>query len=108
MSILKQAKTWAAQTAARKYLNRYYSDVGVMTKLEIDPEQKTILVEAQLNGESQPVSIRVNRYRVIQTGGKAYLEVADALISRDWMNALFQRTVKGRRFEVPELVRLVL
>lgn len=79
-----------------------------MTQLQIDSTNKTASVELDLKGEIQPLRVKINRYELTTMGEKTYIEIKEFETSREWINVLAQQFVKGKKFEVPELVKAVL
>ncbi len=108
MSFLRTLKSQAVQAAARHYLNRQLEDYGVMTKLEIDSHNRTIHAELELKGEPQPIIVEVSGYELMESSGKTCLKFSAVKISREWMQVAFQQWAKGREFEVPAILRVLL
>jgi hypothetical protein len=79
-----------------------------MTKLEIDSKSKTIHVQLKLKGESEPITITVGRYEVVDENGTTFLEVKEIAASREWMDVVLRDYVPGRKFEVPHALTLLL
>jgi hypothetical protein len=82
---------------------------GVMTKLEIDKENKTICADLDLKGEKECVRITLSNYRLIQEEGKnPVLELGTIEVSREWLDALLKTLVKTsvipERMEVKNLL----
>ncbi len=79
-----------------------------MTKLEINKENKTIHAELELKGETQPITVDVNGYEVVEAGGKTRMLLREVKISREWMNAVFQKFPGAKNFEIPDVLGLLL
>ena len=102
-------KDAALRSLARQYINSRISDqYGVVTKLEIDREKKTIHAELDLKGENQPIIVDVTAYELIVAPDKTLIRLASVKISRDWLNALYQQFGRDKTFEVPDLVKALL
>src|SRR6266542_1701739 len=106
---LRTMKEGAIRSVARQYINsKLIADYGVMTKLEIDRTNKTIHAELELKGEAQPISVDVNGYELIAVPGRLLLKLSHVKISREWVNAVFQRFARDKTLEVPDVVRALL
>jgi hypothetical protein len=102
-------KDAALRSLARQYINSKISDeYGIVTKLEIDRTKKTIQAELDLKGENQPIVVDVRAYELIAAPDKTLIRLADVKISKEWVNALYQRFGRDRTFEVPDVVKALL
>lgn len=101
-------KQQAVQYAAKKYINDRYADLGSISKLEINPNSRTILAELNLNGEPEAILLEVLRYQLVESAGQHFLRLEEVRISRPWMDAAFQKFLKDRTIAVPDFIRSVL
>ncbi len=97
-----------AAWSAREYFNHRYKSLGTMTTLEIDSKNKKASLELELKGETQPLRVTIGHYEVTAAEGKTFIEIKEFNTSREWINVLARDFLKGKKFEVPELVRSVL
>jgi hypothetical protein len=103
------AKDWLIQKAAVAMLNQsIFRPYGTVKELKIDTTRRTLEVEAELKGESQPVRIQVQQYDIIEDGGTAFVVLKGITTSREWLTTLAQNHGEGRRIEIPETVRAYL
>ena len=93
---------------AREYFNHRLNSFGTMTTLHIDSVKRRAAVDLELKGETQPLHITIDRYEVTKASGKTFIEIQEITTSREWLTLLAQQMVKGKKFEVPELVASVL
>ena len=91
----------AFEAAAKLYLNQKIGDFGHVTRLELDRKEGRMFIEAQLKGESSPVSIEVGSYEVQHRDGTDYLTVRRVSASREWIGIALQQYVVGREFKLP-------
>ena len=98
----------AREWAARQYFNHQYSNFGVMTTLQIDSANKKATLDLELKGETQPLRVTINRYELTTQEDKTFLEIKELTTSREWINILAGEFLKGKKFEVPEVVKVVL
>ena len=98
----------AVQWGAREFFNHRYNLLGTMTTLQIDSTNKKASFDLELKGETQPVRITINQYKLTSEGGKTLIEVTDIDTSREWLTVLARQFMNGKKFEVPEVVRAVL
>ena len=105
-----------AAAAARQTLNStFLKPYGSLTALEIDSQKKSLFLTLELNGESQPVEIRVPHYELIERDGKTYLDLGEIITSRDWLNALLrdhlnEKVIKPQlqKNPLPSMARMLL
>jgi hypothetical protein len=87
--------------APRKLLNQYIRDYGEITDLTIDAPRKRITARLLLHGEREPLDVTVEEYDLIRTGESASFVVRAADSDRAWLNAVLNRFIVGRAWEVP-------
>ena len=97
-SAAKDAMTGAA---ARKFVNDRIERYGSVTNLRIDSKAKSLEVTCNLDGETSPVTVRIDRYEVEESGGKKFILARKCSCSRPWLGRALEDFVVGRRFEVP-------
>jgi hypothetical protein len=103
------AKDRLIQKAAVAMLNQsVFRPYGTVKELKIDTTRRTLDVEAELKGETQPVRIQVQQYDIVEENGAAFVVLKGITTSRDWLTTLAQNYGEGRRFEIPESVRAYL
>ncbi|CAM2966480.1 hypothetical protein [Rariglobus hedericola] len=95
------AKDAISSQAARSYVNGLIKRYGEVQELKIDSKAKTVHVLCSLIGEREPVTVRVDNYRVVNEGGKSYVEVKACSCSRPWIQNLIEDHGCGRRVEIP-------
>jgi hypothetical protein len=105
---LDSMKDKAMETSARALVNRKIEKFGSVTRLEIDSTTKTIYLEAQLKGESMPVSVKLLSYEITEQDGQVYISAPRIEASREWLQAALHEYVAGRRFPLPQAARLAL
>ncbi len=105
---LGAARDKAVEVAARAFINRKIEQFGNVTRLEIDPKQKTVFLEAALNGETSPVTIRILRYELTEKDGESYVTVQQVDTSREWLTAATNQYAIGRPFKIPSAVKSAL
>jgi hypothetical protein len=105
-----------ATVAARNTLNsRYLQPYGMLTKLDIDSHNKSLLLVLDLKGESQPLEIQVKHYQLIDRNGDTFFEPGEIETSREWVNTLLREHLlekvirpKLRETPLPSMVKLLL
>jgi hypothetical protein len=93
---------------ARQYFNGRYYSLGHMTTLQIDSTNKKASLALELRGETEPLHVTIDRYELTTAGGQTFIEIKKFSTSREWINVVAAAFLKGRKFEVPELVKAVL
>jgi hypothetical protein len=92
----------------REYFNHRWHSFGTMTSLQIDPTSRRATFDLELKGETQPLRVTIGRYELTDENGKTFLEIHEVATSREWMTLLAQQLVKGKKFEVPEMIKSLL
>jgi hypothetical protein len=95
------AKDMMTSKAARAYANNFIAAYGAIDDLTIDSTRNRVEVTLRLNGEVSPIGITIEKYRLDQENGKAFLEVLDSSCTRPWLQAVMRDHLHGRRFAVP-------
>jgi len=94
----------AAKSMLASRLDRY----GKLTDLRIRSREKTITAEILLEGEEQPLTIHVERYRITGKSGENELVVESVTASRAWLQNLLQDLLVDKAVPVPSIVLLAL
>jgi hypothetical protein len=97
-SAAKDAMTGAA---ARKFVNDRIARYGSVTNLRLDSKTRSIEVTCDLQGEVSPVTVRIGRYEIEESGGKKFFRAMNFSCSRPWLERALEDFVVGRRFELP-------
>jgi hypothetical protein len=95
------AKDLLTSKAARTYVNNLISRYGRVEELSIDSRNRKLLVVAQLDGESDSVTLNIDSYQIHSEGTKRFVEVESCRCSRRWLQTLMNDKFVGRRFELP-------
>lgn len=95
------AKDALSSQAARSYVNGLIKRYGEVKELKIDSKAKTVDVTCALLGEREPVTVRVENYRITNAGGKSFIEITRCTCSREWLQNLVTDQGCGKRLELP-------
>lgn len=85
----------------RRAINQYIRDYGEITELAIDTDRKRISAQLLLHGERVPLQVCVEAYEVVKTGSSVSLLVKAASSDRAWLDAVLNRFLVGRPWEIP-------
>lgn len=99
-----RALSRAIEALGRRHLARY----GELSRVRLDSGGRTVVLEVLLRGETEPVCVSINRYEVLSEEQRDFVVVRDISVSREWMKALAEDVLKGRRFEIPHALAKVL
>lgn len=102
MGIVQQGKDHMLGLFLRQRIAEAIGEAGEIEAFSIDTATKCILLSVRLDGEAEPVSIKVQRYRVEQSGGHVHFLVQEIMVSRRWLDVLCQRFVARKRFRLPD------
>lgn len=110
VDIFKKGKDLLIEQAFLNWFNTVKQHIGHMTHIKINSENKSIELELELKGETAPLRVHVQNYRIFTTDGETFIELTEVTTSREWINALLadypQR--ERRRFKVPAAVKMLL
>lgn len=81
-------------------------EFGEITNININSVKKNINIRLMLNGESIPVDISINSYKIIQLDGTNYITFSSVSTSKPWINALICKFVPAEK-RIPLNSRLV-
>jgi hypothetical protein len=95
------AKDAMTSKAAQAFVNQKIARYGQVQMLKLDSRGKTVEVVCQLIGESEPVTIRVNRYELKEVGGQKVIQLGDCTCNRPWLQNLLNDFGQGREVPVP-------
>lgn len=95
------AKDALSSQAARQYVNGLIKRYGEVVELKIDSRAKSVDIVCALVGEREPVSVRVDSYRLENDGARRFVRLERCSCSRPWLQNLLEDHAHGRRFELP-------
>lgn len=95
-------------TAAKSLLASRLHRYGKLTDLRIRSREKTIFAELVLEGEEIPVTLQIERYRIIGADGGHALVVESVTASRAWLRNLLQDLLIDKPLPVPSILLLAL
>lgn len=81
--------------AARKFLNKYFEDLGEVSDIDIDPKADLLTLQARLKGELQPIWLEA-RYRLEDDT----LIMESFRCEREWIEVTLNRYLAGHRFNI--------
>ena len=92
----------------KKMIEKYIAKYGVVNQLHFDSKQKTLSATLSLRGEPRELTVNILRYAVRRDGGKAFVQVDEITVDREWMEALADDLLVGREFEIPSWVAALI
>ncbi|MFA6287944.1 MAG: hypothetical protein WC661_11225 [Opitutaceae bacterium] len=95
------AKDALSSHAARNYVNGLIKRYGEVSELKIDSRNKSVDIVCALTGENEPVTVRIDSYRIDSEGPKRFVEITAFTCSRPWLHNLLEDHARGRRLELP-------
>jgi hypothetical protein len=102
------AKDALASRAAQAWANTLIARYGKVQDLKIDSRRKTVEVSCLLDGESTPITIRIENYIVETEGGKKFICARDFSCSRPWLQNFLADFGPRQRIELPPWAAAVL
>ena len=83
-------------------LNSRIEKYGRILDLRLDSRNKRLELELLLNGETDPLQVRVENYEVREEAGRWYLLAKELKSSREWIDTLAREYLSQRPLEIPE------
>ena len=106
------AKDKGLSVAVQTAINYKIKEFGEMIKFNLDSKTKTIELEIMLDGEKEPLNVKVNSYKLTQEDDKYYLVANDIVTSRAWINTVASQYLSGQKFQIPaeyaQMLKLVV
>ena len=95
------AKDALASQAARVWANSLITRYGKVQELRIDSRGKTLAVTCLLDGETSPITIRVENYIVESERDRQFIRATGFSCSRPWLQNLLTDHGPKQRLELP-------
>ena len=95
------AKDALASRAAQVWANNLIARYGKVQDLKIDSRRKTVEVSCLLDGESSPITIRVENYVVETERDKKFIRATGFSCTRPWLQNFLMDFGHRQRIELP-------
>jgi hypothetical protein len=102
------AKDALASQAAQVLVNNLIARYGQVQALKIDSLRKTVEISCLLDGETSPITIRVENYVVETDQGKKFIRATHFSCTRPWLQNLLADFGPRQRFELPAVAAALL
>jgi len=102
------AKDALASRAAQSWANNLIARYGRVDHLKIDSRRKTLEATCQLEGEINPITIRVDEYVVETEGEKKFIRATRFTCNRPWLQNVLTDYGSQHRLELPPLAAAAL
>jgi hypothetical protein len=99
--LFTKIKDKTLSTAAKVAMNTQLKEYGKMLKLNLDSKEKSIELEVMLDGEKEPLTVKVDNYALEEDQGKYFLKIYGVQTSRAWINTIASSYLEGKSFEIP-------
>lgn len=96
------AKDSVVSFLVEKVINVKMQDIGKVMDFNIDSKNKTIKLEFELKGESEPIMIDVTKYNIIYKNEKSLISIKGVKTSREWLNVIAKKFLEEKPIEIPE------
>jgi len=100
-NIIISGKDAALSHASKPLINQYIKEYGRMLKFNLDSTKKTIELSVLLEGEQEPIDIRIDRYALHEEQGRHFITLEGIHTSRAWIDTVAAEMLNGKTFEVP-------
>jgi len=99
---VKIGKDAALSQGVKMAVNTQIREYGKMLKFNLDSLNKSIEMEVMLDGEKEPLNVKINKYEIIEEGGGHRMKIEGIETSRAWINTVAATYLDGKSFEIPE------
>ena len=106
--MLTAAKDAVASRAAQVWANTLIARYGKVQDLRIDSRQKTLEVSCLLEGETSPITVRIENYVVETEGEKKFLRATAFSCTRPWLQKVLPDHGPRQRLELPPWAAAIL
>ena len=100
--MFKAIKDTAVSKGLQLTANSLIKEYGKVLKLNVNSKDKSIDLEVMLDGEVEPISIKVGKYDIIEENGKKFIEIDNITTSRSWLNKVAINFINGKKLELPQ------
>jgi hypothetical protein len=100
-TMFNAAKDALASQAAKAWANNLISRYGKVEDLKIDSRRKSVEVCCALDGESSPITIKIENYQVESEGDKKFVRATQFSCSRPWLQNVLADHGHKQRIELP-------
>ncbi|MGB1561976.1 MAG: hypothetical protein ACPHN2_10795 [Sinimarinibacterium flocculans] len=104
----KAMKDGALGVAIKTWANDRYGDYGEIREVNVDTRAARIVAKVMMRGEREVIAVTIDRYELVEDGGKTFLKINKLTTTREWITRLLNRLLDGRRFELPASVGRIL
>ena len=106
--MLTAAKDAVASRAAQAWANSLIARYGKVQDVRIDSRQKTLEASCLLEGETSPITVRIESYVVETEGKKKFLRATAFTCSRPWLQKVLADHGPRQRLELPPWAAAIL
>ncbi len=106
--MLNAAKDAVASRAAQAWANTLIARYGKVQDLRIDSRQKTLEVSCLLEGETSPITVRIENYVLETEGEKKFLRATAFSCTRPWLHKVLADHGPRQRLELPPWAAAIL
>lgn len=99
--VFSAAKDAVTSKAAQTFLNQRIARYGEVRTLRLDSKNKSAEVVCQLQGEPEPISIRVESYELRQRDGAVFVQLGRCTCNRVWLENLLNDFGRNREIPLP-------
>ncbi len=95
------AKDALTSRSAQAWANNLIAPYGKVQDLKIDSRAKTLEVTCLLDGESTPITVRIEDYEVATAGDKKFIRATRFSCTRPWLERVLRDHGHRQRVELP-------
>lgn len=99
--MLSKIKDKTISKAIQVVIDSQIKKFGKMLKFNLDSKNKKIELEVMLDGEKEPLNVKINNYEIKEAEGKYHLIAKDITTSKKWINVIISEYLNEKKLEIP-------
>lgn len=104
----KRGKDLALSSTVQKIVEKHVSPFGKLLSFKLDMSAGSMEALVLLKGETDPVSVSIRKFEIIQKDDGSYVIIRDMEASREWIAAASREYILDRRIRIPEAAAKML
>ncbi len=105
---MRRIKERALAKGLALFIEYKFKGVAKMVECHLDSQSKSLRVKLLLQGEKEPLEVKIGRFHIYEERGESFIELFDIATSREWITFLAKEYIEGRPFVLPQHVAKIL
>jgi hypothetical protein len=106
--ITRRGKDMTISSVVARLAEKYVNPFGKILNISFDSSNRSLSVTLSLKGETEHVTIKINKYEITEDAGRHYIVAREITASRPWIDAAAKVYLRNRPFKIPSHVAKAL